>query len=138
MPNSSIQQFRRRTAKRLRTNATGAEQQLWKMLRTLPLSGSHFRRQVPIGPYIADFACMASRLVIEIDGSQHVRPDHAAHDRLRTEWLEREGYRVLRFWNSDVFLEWEAIAERIWQTLQSLPSRRNSASLSEEERDALA
>jgi len=116
MPSKPMQQFRRQTAKHLRANTTGAEQRLWKMLRSLPLSGSHFRRQVPIGPYVADFACMTSRLIIEVDGSQHAQPNRAAHDKSRTEWLEREGYRVLRFWNSDLENR-EAVLSSIYEAL---------------------
>ncbi len=64
--------------------------------------GSHFRRQVPVGPYVADFACMAARLIIEVDGSQHGGEAGIARDRERTRWLEREGYRVIRFWNNEI------------------------------------
>jgi very-short-patch-repair endonuclease len=67
----TIDSFRRRTARRLRANTTDAERTLWRHLRKLETEGTHFRRQVPIGPYVADFACMAARLVIEVDGSQH-------------------------------------------------------------------
>jgi very-short-patch-repair endonuclease len=93
-------------AQELRRNTTDAEKRLWRQLRRLDLDGSHFRRQVPIGPYIADFACMAARLLIEIDGSQHAEDRNKAHDDARTCWLEKEGYRVLRFWNSDVVRIW--------------------------------
>jgi very-short-patch-repair endonuclease len=99
---TSLEKFRRQTARRLRANATGAEARLWRMLRGLPVFGTHFRRQVPIGPFVADFACMSARLAIELDGSQHARTENIERDRIRTEWLEREGYRVIRFWNSDV------------------------------------
>src|SRR5687767_2111152 len=97
-----LKQFRLTTAKRLRANATGAEQKLWRALRRIPIHGSHFRRQVALGPYVADFACQQAKLVIEIDGSQHADCQVARRDADRTEWLESEGYRVVRFWNSDV------------------------------------
>ena len=73
MPNSAnpMLKFRRASARRLRANQTGAEMTLWRELRKLETKGTHFRRQVPIGPYVADFACMASRVVIELDGSHH-------------------------------------------------------------------
>src|SRR5258706_14196813 len=100
--NAPISAFRRRTAKRLRETTTGAEDLLWRRLRRFPISGTHFRRQVPIGPYVADFACMAARLIIEVDGSQHGRDDLRKRDEGRTRWLEAEGYRVIRFWNNDL------------------------------------
>jgi very-short-patch-repair endonuclease len=87
------------------------------MLRQLPVSGTHFRRQVPIGPYVADFACLASRLVIELDGSQHARQDRAARDGTRTAWLEREGFKVLRFWNNDIVDNREAVLSSIYFAL---------------------
>jgi len=80
----TISAFRRRTAKRLRETTTGAEDLLWRRLRRFPISGTHFRRQVPIGPYVADFACMAARLIIEVDGSQHGRDDLRKRDEGRT------------------------------------------------------
>jgi very-short-patch-repair endonuclease len=87
------------------------------MLRQLPASGTHFRRQVPIGPYIADFACLALRLVIEIDGSQHARGSRAARDEARSKWLEREGFKVIRFWNNDIFKDREAVLNSIYAAM---------------------
>ena len=101
-------------AHRLRTGATDAEKLLWRHLRRLDISGSHFRRQVPIGPYIVDFACMAARLVIEVDGSQHGDADNLLRDDKRTLWLEAEGYRVLRFWNNDVTQRMNGVLESIY------------------------
>ena len=80
----TISTFRRGTAKRLRDATTAAEDSLWRRLRRFPVSGTHFRRQVPIGPYVADFACMAARLIIEVDGSQHGRDDLRKRDEGRT------------------------------------------------------
>src|SRR5688572_2252150 len=97
-----IDSFRRATARRLRANGTNAEALLWRHLRRLETKGTYFRRQVPIGPYVADFACMASRLVVEVDGSQHGEVPNRSRDEKRTRWLEAEGYRVLRFWNNDI------------------------------------
>ena len=98
----AIDSFRRATARRLRASSTAAEILMWCHLRKLETKGTHFRRQVPIGPYVADFACMASRLVIELDGSQHGEEPNKSRDERRTRWLEAEGYRVLRFWNNDI------------------------------------
>ena len=68
----------------------------------LETRGTHFRRQVPIGNYVVDFACMAARLVVEVDRSQHGEGENLIRDRERTRWLEAQGYRVLRFWNNEV------------------------------------
>src|SRR5258707_3214896 len=104
-----IDDFRRATARRLRLNATDSETSLWRHLKRMETSGTHFRRQVPIGLYVADFACMASRLLIELDGSHHGELVHKTRDDERTRWLESEGYRVLRFWNNDVSQNLEAV-----------------------------
>src|SRR5262245_41441170 len=88
-----------RLARELRNNATDAEQKLWQKLRVLKNEGRHFRRQVPIERYIADFACHSCKLVIELDGGQHAEEPNLIADRLRTTELNRGGYRV---WNSDV------------------------------------
>ncbi len=109
--------FRRAAARRLRANQTGAETKLWRELRKLETKGTHFRRQVPIGRYVADFACMASRLVIELDGSQHGDEPAKAYDQARTLWLESAGYRVLRFWNNDVVHNLDGVLETIYAAL---------------------
>jgi very-short-patch-repair endonuclease len=87
-------------ARDLRQNPTEAEKGLWSKLRLKQLDGHRFRRQVPIGPFVVDFCCLARRLIVEVDGGQH--SSDAAKDARRTEWLERQGFRVLRFWNNDV------------------------------------
>jgi very-short-patch-repair endonuclease len=86
-------------AKVLRTNMTDAERRLWYHLRAHRFSGYKFKRQIPIGRYIVDFVCLAERLVIEVDGGQHA--DNQL-DLRRTQWLEDQGFRVLRFWNNEV------------------------------------
>jgi very-short-patch-repair endonuclease len=118
----TISAFRRRTAKRLWDNTTGAEDLLWRRLRRFPISGTHFRRQVPIGPYVADFACMAARLIIEVDGSQHGRDDLHERDETRTRWLEAEGYRVLRFWNNDLTANMDGVLEAVYAAIYGSPS----------------
>ncbi|MDG5489354.1 DUF559 domain-containing protein [Sphingomonas sp. BGYR3] len=86
-------------ARALRRNATDAERRLWAALRqSLPAAG--FRRQVPLGPYFADFCSHSHRLVVEVDGGQHGEAPRA--DAARTLFIEQEGYRVIRFWNHDV------------------------------------
>ena len=90
---------KRDAARFLRRNQTDAEQALWHTLRGRRFEGCKFRRQYPIGPFIADFACISHRLVIELDGGQHAA---RASDARRDAYLAREGWRVLRFWNNDV------------------------------------
>jgi very-short-patch-repair endonuclease len=91
--------IRRAAAKRLRANATQHERALWRALKELPVAGTHFRRQAPIGPYVVDFFCPAARLIIELDGGHHNEDETSKRDRERQRWLEQEGYRVVRFWN---------------------------------------
>jgi very-short-patch-repair endonuclease len=86
-------------ARALRRDATEAEKKLWQHLRQPPFKAHHFRRQATIGPYFADFASHALRLVIEVDGGQH---SLSTSDAARTRYLETAGYRVLRFWNNEV------------------------------------
>jgi very-short-patch-repair endonuclease len=86
-------------ARSLRRDATEAEKKLWQHLRQPPFKAHHFRRQATVGPYFADFASHQLRIVIEVDGGQHL--DSVA-DQRRTAYLASEGYRVLRFWNNDV------------------------------------
>ena len=112
-----IDRFRRAMAHRLRADATETEILLWKRLRTIETHGTHFRRQVPIGPYVADFACMAARLVIELDGSQHATDERRAKDAQRTRWLESEGYRVIRFWNNELAHNMDGVLETIYAAL---------------------
>jgi very-short-patch-repair endonuclease len=91
-------------------------------LRANRLHGWKFRRQVPIGHFRADFVCPKAKLIVELDGSQH--NDTVRHDERRTAFLEREGYRVLRFWNNDVLARTEAILEAILAELKvPLPAR---------------
>lgn len=87
-------------ARHLRQHQTPAERRLWHWLRRRPL-GFKFRRQVPLGPYIVDFACYDARLVIELDGQFHA---DQASDVARTAWLAADGWRVARYWNRDVRL----------------------------------
>lgn len=83
----------------LRRELTPTERKLWGYLRNDQL-GVNFRRQHAIGPYITDFCCIKKKLIIELDGGQHLEQE--AYDRERTEFLQSKGYRVLRFWNNDI------------------------------------
>jgi very-short-patch-repair endonuclease len=97
----------------LRRNQTDAERRLWRHLRSRRLLGLRFRRQHPIGPYFADFACLELRLVIELDGGQHADPRGLERDRVRTAALEERGYEVIRFWNNDVLRDTQAVLATI-------------------------
>jgi very-short-patch-repair endonuclease len=83
------------TARYLRKHQTDAERKLWRELRNLKREGFHFRRQAPIGRYVADFACHSAKLVVEVDGSQHNEDGGLEADAHRTTWLETRGYRVV-------------------------------------------
>src|SRR5271169_2716839 len=109
--------IRRAAAKKLRANTTPHERILWRALKELPVEGTHFRRQAPIGPYIVDFFCPAAHLIIELDGGHHNDDEMARSDRVRQLWLEREGYRVVRFWNSEITEDLTAVLERIYVEL---------------------
>ena len=92
---------------------TAAELKLWNELRAHRLMGLGFRRQVPIGPYIADFACSSSHLIVEVDGSQHAEAENAAKDVQRTAFLEDSGWTILRFWNDDVLRDIDNVCGHI-------------------------
>jgi very-short-patch-repair endonuclease len=106
-------------ARSLRKKPTDAERRLWYHLRGRQLGGKRFRRQVPIGAFIADFASLECALVVEVDGSQH---RDSAHDRRRDGYLLSRGFRVIRFWDNDVLLQTDAVLETIWRTLRAPPS----------------
>jgi very-short-patch-repair endonuclease len=147
MANDELSDIARVRARRLRRDTTDAEKRLWRRLRQLEIQGSHFRRQIPIGPYIADFGCMAVRLLIEIDGSQHGDDRNKSQDERRTHWLEKEGYRVLRFWNNDISGNMDGVMEAVYAAIYgsfaALPvrlkhqRRRRSASHSSPPRRAM-
>lgn len=96
---------------------TDAERKLWYHLRGGRLGGFRFRRQHPIPPYVLDFYCYAAKLVVELDGGQHIEEADAA----RTRALEARGLRVIRFWNNDVLSNTEAVLEAILSALQARP-----------------
>jgi primosomal protein N' (replication factor Y) len=93
-------------ARQLRLNATDAENCLWHILRNRQLAGYRFRRQHPVGKYIADFVCIKYRLIVELDGGQHA---DNARDVVRTANLEKDGWKVVRFWNTDVLTNEEGV-----------------------------
>ena len=127
-----------RTARKLRSETTDAESHLWRALRNRQMNGFKFKRQVPFGPYIADFICMEAGLIVEADGGQHA--GQADADAVRTKYFEKGGYRVLRFWNNDVLQNLEGVlatiaSELATKTPSPQPSpqgeRESAADLSE-------
>ncbi len=108
----------RRFAKQLRANLTDAECLLWSELRRKQLGGFRFRRQHPIGPYIADFACIAEKLVIEVDGWTHNSDEEIAHDRKRSHYLENQGLTVFRLTNDEVLKDLDRSLNHILALLE--------------------
>ena len=109
-------------AKVLRREMTDAERKLWQHLRAGRMSGHKFKRQVPIGPYIVDFASPLLGFVIELDGGQHL--EKAKYDDARTAQLRENGFTVLRFWNDDVLLRIDIVLEEIWRHVNALSPDR--------------
>jgi very-short-patch-repair endonuclease len=107
----------RECGKQMRSTPTQAEHRLWQMLRAHRFAGYKFRRQVPIDFYIADFVCLQARLIIEVDGGQH----GGAHDQRRDAFLTSQGFRVLRIWNNDLFINEEGVATAILEALRAPP-----------------
>ncbi len=103
----------REFARHLRKNMTDAERFAWMRLRGRQIAGFRFRRQAPIGPYIADFVCFEAKLILELDGGQHA--EQVGEDAARTRWFESEGFRVVRFWNHEVFQDWDVIEQELWR-----------------------
>src|ERR1700728_1543826 len=100
----------RSRARSMRGTPTDSELRLWRLLRDRRLNGIKFRRQVPVGPYIVDFLCVGAKLIVEADGSQHAE---SRRDIIRDASLENRGWKVLRFWNNEVFLNREGVLETI-------------------------
>jgi very-short-patch-repair endonuclease len=102
-------------ARDLRKNLTDAERILWQHLRLRQMGEFKFRRQQPIDNYIVDFVCFERRLIVEIDGGHH--SEQPVRDAKRDEWLKKQGFAVLRFWNNEVLKEIEAVKEKILSVL---------------------
>jgi len=105
-------------SRQLRENMTDAERHLWAKIRMKQLKGYQFYRQKPIGDYIVDFFCPRAKLVIEIDGSQHLSDEKAEYDRIRDEYMSSLGLRVLRFTNTDVLKRIEGVVESIIENME--------------------
>ena len=109
--------------RRLRRQQTDAEKRLWYFLRDRRFQGLKFRRQYAVGVYICDFVCVEAKLVIELDGGQHVTQQ--AYDKKRTNFLQSQDFTVLRFWNDDVLKAPEIVLERVMLHLR-IPSPQPS------------
>jgi len=106
-------------ARSLRTGMTDVERLLWQAIRSKQINGHRFRRQHPIGPYIADFACNEQKLVIELDGCQH--QDQRVQDERRSAFLRAQGWQVLRFWNNDILINLDGVLSTIAERLTDVP-----------------
>jgi len=107
-------------AKELRRNMTEAERLLWHHLRAKQMAGFKFRRQEVIGNYIVDFACLKKKLIIEIDGGQHA--ENVEYDHKRTRYLERLGFKIIRFWNNEVLRNIGGVLQVILEQLSPPPT----------------
>jgi very-short-patch-repair endonuclease len=112
-------------ARNLRRNMSDAERKLWHALRAKQLDGVRFRRQHPIGRYIADFVCLERRLIVEVDGGQHTEDDQMARDARRDRWLQAEGYRVLRVPTADIYGNIADVLDTIWGGLREVRAQRH-------------
>ena len=110
-------------ARSLRKQQTDVELLLWQKLRDRRLSGYKFRRQKPIGYYVVDFICVERKLIIEIDGGQHNTPEGKKYDHQRSQFLQKQGYNVIRFWDNEVNKEMDEVLNVINRAL-TLPSPR--------------
>jgi len=97
-------------ARALRRDQTEVERILWRYLKARQVNGWRFRRQHPIPPYIADFACVEAKLIVEADGGQHAE---SSHDEIRDQYLRNAGWRILRFWNADILKSIEGVVAMI-------------------------
>ncbi len=110
-------------ARGLRRASTEAEQKLWARLRNNRLMEAKFRGRHPIGPYVADLFCLEAKLVVELDGGGHDEDHQRRLDKARTQYLESRGYKVLRFWNSEVTQNINGVLDTIVEQLTASPRR---------------
>ena len=118
MPHNEVDKIQRDRARHLRRTMTRAETLLWRHLNANRLAGFGFRRQSPMGRYIADFVAHSCRLVVEVDGESHDFESRRLHDSRRDEWFASRGYRVLRFTNDDVMKNLEGVVIAIRQAAE--------------------
>jgi very-short-patch-repair endonuclease len=120
VPHTPISTKNRANARRMRGALTDAELKLWNELRAHRLMELGFRRQMPIGGYIVDFACPSHRLIVELDGSQHGADDNVRYDKERTSRLQLDGWIVLRFWNGDVLRDIAGVCSHILSVIGTI------------------
>jgi very-short-patch-repair endonuclease len=120
MPPKQSTPIMQRRAAELRHSQTDAEARLWQALRVHQANDTHFRRQHAIGSYIVDFCSLRKKLIIELDGGQHLEQE--GYDNERTAFLASKGYRVMRFWNNDVFKNLDDVMRVILDALEKADS----------------
>jgi very-short-patch-repair endonuclease len=113
MPHQDVPPHQRGFAKTMRKAMTEPEVKLWNALRAHRLMGLSFRRQMPVGQYIVDFACPLHHVIVELDGTQHADEHNMHRDNVRTDYLQSRGWTVLRFWNDDVVRDIEGVCQHI-------------------------
>lgn len=118
MPHSNIDPKTRKRARTLRSELTKAEREMWDLLRDLRPRGARFRRETPIGPYIADFAWLSARVIVEVDGDSHETEQGRAHDKRRDDFLRKQGFTVLRFDNDQVIDNPDYVAISLEQSVE--------------------
>jgi very-short-patch-repair endonuclease len=116
-------------ARTLRRNATGAERRLWQRLRREQVGGFLFRRQVILDGFIADFACLDARMLVEVDGATHSTDEQIARDAVRSAALAAEGFDILRFTNEDVYVNLDGVLETIRMRLTELRPRIDESAI---------
>ena len=121
-PRWQVSAKQRECARALRRDSTDAERRMWAVLRAHRMNGASFRRQTPIGPYIVDFVCHATGLIVEIDGGQHYEEEHIQRDARRDAYLRSKGFYILRFNTYDVMTNRQGVQEVIAAAVASAPS----------------
>ena len=122
LPSWQVSTKQRTRARKLRRDMTDAERIIWNAIRAHRMHGMSFRRQTPIGPFIVDFVCHATWLIIEIDGGQHTEDKNMKRDAQRDAFLASKGYRILRFNNHEVMTNRNGVPETIATTVLHAPS----------------
>ena len=122
MPQWQVTAITRKRARTLRRDSTDAERLSWAALRAHRLEGASFRRQTPIGPYVADFVCHPAGLIVELDGGQHFEEEHLRRDARRDAFLASKGFKILRFNNHDVMTNRRGVLETIAAAIRQAPS----------------
>ena len=115
---NSYSQKKLQFAKNLRHNQTDAEGLRWDYIRSKQLGGFRFKRQQIIGKYIVDFVCFEKKLIIELDGSQHGEIDIIKSDKIRDDFLKYRGFKILRFWNEEIFKNCSEVLDFIYYQLR--------------------